>query len=148
MAVEDHPDVQVFDEIEQIEFLVRNAIRRILPVGLNYPQYEVLNLLFRRGDDLTPGEIARALQLTKSSLTHTLQRLTARKLVRVETSASDGRQKRILLTPDGRQAYGQTMAAIRPKLEGLRDGFTQKEFREALPFLKALRVWLGDKAQG
>ncbi len=148
MAVEDHPDVQVFDEIEQIEYLVRNTIRRILPVGLTYPQYEVLNLLFRRGDDLSPGEVARALQLTKSSLTHTLQRLAARKLARIETSATDGRRKRILLTPEGRQAYAQTMAAMRPKLEGLRDGFTQKEFREALPFLKALRTWLGDKAKG
>ena len=27
-----------------------------------------------------------------------------------------------------------------------RDGFTQKEFREALPFLRALRVWMADQA--
>jgi hypothetical protein len=36
------------------------------------------------------------------------------------------------------------MAAIRPKMERLRDGFTSKEFREALPFLRALRTWLGE----
>ena len=29
-------------------------------------------------------------------------------------------------------------------MEGLRDGFTPKEFREALPFLRALRTWLSD----
>jgi hypothetical protein len=35
---EDHPDVQVFDEIRYIEHLVRTAIARKLPVGLNYLQ--------------------------------------------------------------------------------------------------------------
>lgn len=141
---EDHPDVQVFDEIRYIEHLVRTAIARKLPVGLTYPQFEVMNLLSRRGDGITPLDIARALQMTKSGLTNTLQRLCARKLIRVEYCEADGRRKRIWLTPDGKQAYGQSIVAIRPRMESLRDGFTQKEFREALPFLKALRTWLGE----
>ena len=141
---EDHPDVQVFDEIRYIEHLVRTAIARKLPVGLTYPQFEVMNLLSRRGDGVTPLAIARALQMTKSGLTNTLQRLAARKLIAVDNCQSDGRKKRIWLTPEGRLAYGQSMAAIRPKMESLRDGFTQKEFREVLPFLKALRAWLGE----
>ncbi len=79
---EDHPDIQVFDEIRYIEHLVRTAIARKLPVGLTYPQFEVMNLLSRRGDGITPLAIARALQMTKSGLTNTLQRLHARKLIR------------------------------------------------------------------
>ena len=142
---EDHPDVQVFDEIGIIAYLVRTAIARKLPVGLNYPQFEVMNLLARRGDGISPMQIAQALQTTKSGLTNTLQRLCARKLVRVEACEADGRRKRVWLTPEGRQAYQQALAAIRPNLEHLRDGFTQKEFREALPFLRALRRWLSEK---
>ena len=142
---EDHPDVQVFDEIRYIEHLARTAITRKLPVGLTYPQFEVMNLLARRGDGVTPVAIARALQMTKSGLTNTLQRLAARKLVEVEGCQSDGRKKRIWLTPAGRTAYGQAMAALRPKMESLRDGFTSKEFREALPFLRALRTWLSER---
>jgi len=141
---EDHPDVQVFDEIRYIEHLVRTTIARKLPVGLTYPQFEVMNHLSRRGDGVTPLEIARALQMTKNGLTNTLQRLHARALIRVEHCSTDGRRKRIWLTAEGRQAYAQSMAAIRPKMEDLRDGFTQKEFRDALPFLKALRTWLGE----
>lgn len=141
---EDHPDVQVFDEIRYIEHLVRTAIARKLPVGLTYPQFEVMNHLSRRGDGVSPLSIAQALQMTKNGLTNTLQRLHARELVRVEHCENDGRRKRIWLTPQGRQAYHQSMVAIRPKMESLRDGFTQKEFREALPFLKALRSWLGE----
>jgi DNA-binding MarR family transcriptional regulator len=141
---EDHPDIQVFDEIRYIEHLVRTAIARKLPVGLTYPQFEVMNLLARRGDGITPLAIARALQMTKSGLTNTLQRLHARKLIRVEHCEADGRRKRIWLTPDGKQAYVQSMVALRPRMESLRDGFTPKEFREVLPFLKALRTWLGE----
>jgi DNA-binding MarR family transcriptional regulator len=141
---EDHPDVQVFDEIRYIEHLVRTSIARKLPVGLTYPQFEVMNLLARRGDGITPLAIARALQTTKSGLTNTLQRLAARKLIQVENCQSDGRKKRIWLTREGRAAYGQCMTAIRPRMDRLRDGFTQKEFRDVLPFLKALRTWLGE----
>src|SRR5579864_5285620 len=127
---EDHPDVQVFDEIRYIEHLVRTAIARKLPVGLTYPQFEVMNLLSRRGDGITPREIASALQTTKSGLTNTLQRLCALKLVRVEICANDARRKRIFLSPEGRAAYAQCMVSIRPRMDRLRDGFTQQEFRE------------------
>ncbi len=142
---EDHPDVQVFDEIRYIEHLVRTAITRKLPVGLNYPQFELLNLLSRRGDGSSPAQIAQALQMTKSGLTNTLQRLCARKLIEIEDCCADRRRKRIWLTPGGRAAYAQAMAGIRPQIDSLRDGFTQKEFREALPFLRALRAWFAEK---
>ena len=141
---EDHPDVQVFDEIGHIAYLVRSAIARKLPDALNYPQFEVLNLLARKGDGVSPMQIAQMLQVTKSGLTNTLQRLCGGGLILVETCQSDARRKRIWLTAEGRRTYGQALSAIRPNMEHLRDGFTQKEFREALPFLRALRRWLGE----
>ncbi|MFL5295638.1 MAG: MarR family winged helix-turn-helix transcriptional regulator [Phenylobacterium sp.] len=143
-APEDHPDVAVFDEIGLIAYMVRSAIARKLPDGLNYPQFEVLNLLARRGDGMPPMQIAQALQIAKSGLTNTLQRLCAGGLILVETCEADGRRKRIWLTAEGRQAYARALVAIRPNMEHLRDGFTQKEFQEALPFLRALRRWLAE----
>ena len=142
---EDHPEVQVFDEIALIEHGVRTAISRALPVGLSYPQYEVLNLIARRGEDITPAYIAGSLKMTPGAITNTLQRLEAVNLIAVEPCAVDRRRKRVRMTPDGREAYGRSMAAIRPKVEKLRDGFTQKEFREALPFLRALRIWMTEQ---
>ena len=145
-SVEDHPEVQVFDEISLIEHGVRMAISRALPVGLTYPQYEVLNLIARRGDDLSPAFISNSLKMTPGAITNTLQRLEAVKLIVVEQCEADRRRKRVRMTPAGREAYVRSMAAIRPKVEKLRDGFTQKEFREALPFLRALRVWMTELA--
>ena len=143
-VIEEHPEVQVFDEISLIEHGVRVAITRALPVGLTYPQYEVLNLIARRGEDLTPALIAEALKMTPGAITNTLQRLECTNLVLVEPCAADRRKKRVRMTAEGREAYARSMAAIRPKVEKLREGFTQKEFREALPFLRALRVWMSD----
>jgi DNA-binding MarR family transcriptional regulator len=141
---EDHPDVAVFDEIGLIAYMVRTVIARKLPAELNYPQFEVLNLLARRGDGMSPLQIAQALQVTKSGLTNTLQRLCARGIILVETCESDARRRRIWLTAEGRKSYAQALSAIRPNMEHLRDGFTQKEFRDALPFLRALRRFLAD----
>ena len=143
-APEDHADVQVFDEIRHIEHLARGAIAERLPAGLTYPQFEVLNLLARRGDGLTPAEIADALRATRSGFTNTLQRLRAHDLVREAPCAADGRRKLIRLTAEGRAAYARALAAIRPRMESLRAGFTQATFREALPFLRALRARLGE----
>ncbi len=143
-VIEEHPEVQVFDEISLIEHGVRTAISRSLPVGLSYPQYEVLSLIARRGEDLTPAAIANALKMTPGAITNTLQRLEGAKLVSVEPCVADRRKKRVRMTADGREAYARSMAAIRPKVEKLREGFTQKEFRDVLPFLRALRIWMTD----
>src|SRR5215470_10142637 len=98
---EDHPDVAVFDEIGSIAYLVRTVVARKLPLSLNYPQFEVLNLLARRGDGMSPMQIAQTLQITKSGLTNTLQRLCAQGQILVETCESDARRKRIWLSAEG-----------------------------------------------
>jgi DNA-binding MarR family transcriptional regulator len=145
--VEEHPEVQVFDEIGMIECGVRTIISRCLPVGVTYPQFEVMNHLVRRGEGQTPAQIALALQMTPGAITNTLQRLDVTGLARIEPDAADRRKKRVSLTPAGRAAYQRAMASLKPRMESLREGFTKKEFREALPFLRALRAWLHETAR-
>ena len=140
----DRPEIRVFDEIGAIEYLLRASITRRLPVGLTYPQYEVLNYLIRRGEPCTPARIAKALLMTKGAITNTLQRLEIRDLVRIAADKHDRRKKQVSVSRQGLAAYGQAMAALRPQLENLRGGFTEREFREALPFLRALRTWLAE----
>jgi DNA-binding MarR family transcriptional regulator len=146
-VAEEHPEVQVFDEISLIEVGVRTVITRCLPVGLTYPQFEVMNYLMRRGEGQAPAKIAQALQMTPGAITNTLQRLEATGLAAVEPDASDGRKKRVNLTPEGRDAWYRSMAAIKPRMASLREGFTSKEFREVLPFLRALRCWMLETAK-
>jgi DNA-binding MarR family transcriptional regulator len=143
-VVEEHPEIQVFDEIGLIECGIRTIVTRCLPLGLSYPQFEVMNHLARRGEHQTPAQIAAALQMTPGAITNTLQRLEATGLAAVQPHPKDRRKKCVAMTPAGRQAYQRAMAAIKPRMSSLREGFTQKEFRDALPFLRALRAWMED----
>jgi DNA-binding MarR family transcriptional regulator len=146
-VAEDHPEIQVFDEIGLIECGVRTIITRCLPLGVTYPQFEVMNHLARRGEHQTPAQIAGALQMTPGAITNTLQRLEATGLAVVAPHPKDRRKKCVAMTPAGRQAYQRAMAAIKPRMANLREGFTQKEFRDVLPFLRALRAWMEDTAK-
>jgi DNA-binding MarR family transcriptional regulator len=142
----DHPVVQVFDAVRHIDNEVRAAFIEVLPRGLTFAQYEVIDFLERRGDGAAPADIARGVHAAKSGLTNTLQRLEAAGLVRVQASPEDGRRKQVWLTAQGRAAYAQTLAGIRPRLEHLKDALTTEEFRAALPFLRALQDWFEEKA--
>ena len=48
------------------------------------------------------------------------------------------------LTEAGARAYEAGLMALRPRMEGLREAFTDAEFEAALPFLRALRVWMDE----
>jgi DNA-binding MarR family transcriptional regulator len=142
--VQDRPDIQVFTEIGIIEHLMRTAVVKSLPPGMTYPQWEVLVHFSRMGDDQTPAQLARGLQVTKGAITNTLQRMEASGLVEITADAHDGRKKRIKVTRKGASCYAEMLRLVRPHLDQLRGGFTDAEFETALPFLRALRVWLDE----
>jgi MarR family transcriptional regulator, organic hydroperoxide resistance regulator len=70
-------------------------------LGLTYPQYLVMLVLWER-DDLMVSEIGGLLQLDSGTLTPLLKRLEAAGLVRRSRDTADERQVRIALTPEGR----------------------------------------------
>lgn len=70
-------------------------------LGLTYPQYLVLNVLWRE-DSQTVGRIADALALESSTLTPLLKRLEAGGLVRRARNPDNERQVVVALTDAGR----------------------------------------------
>ena len=141
---QDRPDIQVFTEIGIIAQLVRAAVAKKLPDGVSNAQFELLQHLTRTGDGKTPAEIARALQLTKGAITNTLQRMEGEGYLLVLADVGDRRKKRVKLTRAGLDLHGTILKLIKPNTDALRDGFTENEFRDALPFLKALRSFMDD----
>jgi DNA-binding MarR family transcriptional regulator len=79
-----------------------NALYRPLldPLGLTYPQYLVLLLLWER-DSRTVGELGTALDLDSGTLSPLLKRLEGAGLVIRERSAGDERVVVVRLTPGG-----------------------------------------------
>lgn len=135
-----------FNEIGILDQLSRSAFERVMPGALTLPQFSVLNHLVRLGDGKTPGDLARAFQVTKGAMTNTLGRLEDAGLIRIAPDAEDGRSKRVLLTPAGRRMRARAIAALDPFFARLVKDFPMREFEAALPFLKRLRAYL-DRAR-
>jgi DNA-binding MarR family transcriptional regulator len=70
-------------------------------LGLTYPQYLVLNVLWRE-DEQTVGGLADRLALESSTLTPLLKRLEAAGLVRRTRNPDNERQVVVALTAEGR----------------------------------------------
>ncbi|MEQ1955131.1 MarR family transcriptional regulator [Mesorhizobium sp. CN2-181] len=71
-------------------------------LGLTYPQYLVLNVLWRE-DELTVGNIAERLALESSTLTPLLKRLETAGLLRRTRNPANERQVVVALTDTGRE---------------------------------------------
>lgn len=141
-TLQDRPDVEVFSEIGVIEHHLRMAVSRHLPEGMTYAHFEVLNHLIRHGDGVTPAELAQVLLMSKGAITNVLQKMAAHKRVCVLADTGDRRKKRVRVTREGLEAYNWVLQTIKWKSDALRGAFTESEFRDALPFLRALRSFL------
>lgn len=117
---------------------IQRAYKPLLDaLGLTYPQYLALNVLWR-ADGQTVGALAEQLALEPSTLTPLIKRLEAAGLVRRTRNPEDERQVLVALTDPGRaledragclgqallEASGQSPAALgdlNGKIKELRD---------------------------
>jgi DNA-binding MarR family transcriptional regulator len=133
---------RVMNEIGIIDQLGRTIFERAMPHGLTVSQFVVLNHFVRLGGDRSPIELARALQVTKATMTSTLQRLEAKGFIGVSPDPEDGRAKRIAITAKGRKARVQAIASIADDLAAIERMIGARELEAALPFLVNLRAFL------
>ncbi|MGN9804145.1 MULTISPECIES: MarR family winged helix-turn-helix transcriptional regulator [Micromonospora] len=94
-------------------------------VGLTYPQYLVLLVLWEREDAPTVSELGAALRLDSGTLSPLLKRLEAAGLVVRSRSARDERRVEVGLTADGR-ALRQRMDEV-PLQVARATGLTEAE---------------------
>ncbi|WP_299202057.1 MarR family transcriptional regulator [uncultured Tateyamaria sp.] len=133
---------EVFNEIGIIEQLSRAILEARLPHGLIAPHFSVLNHLTRVSDGRTPMEMARAFQVPKTSMTHTLKGLEAHGLVETRPNPEDGRSKRVWLTQAGRDLRAEVIAALGPDFAKLAREFDVARLVEIRPVLSDLRAYL------
>lgn len=138
MSQQDPPIFALLNEIGIIEQLARNRFERSQTDGLRLPHFSVLNHLVRLGDGRGPAQMARAFEVTKATMTNTLQRLEARGFIRIEADPGDARAKRVYLTESGRarreRAVQDAVASLTPVMQEM--GVMPPEL---LPALAALR---------
>ena len=136
------PAFAFFNEVGIIEQLSRAMFEARLPDGLIVPHFAVINHLMRLGDGRTPLAIARAFQVPKTSMTHTLAGLEKHGFVRTAPNPDDGRSKCVFLTDAGRAFHGEAIGALAPDIAEMLESIPAEDIRAALPLLVRVREYL------
>jgi MarR family transcriptional regulator, organic hydroperoxide resistance regulator len=111
------------------------------PLGLTYPQYLALLVLWER-DGLAVGELGERLFLDSGTLTPLLKRMEAAGWLQRERAAEDERRVIVTLTPAGRALRQQARAV--PRALAKASGCSAQELVELTQRLQHLRAQLID----
>lgn len=100
-------DEQLCFALYSTQLALNKVYRRLLsPLGLTYPQYLAMLVLWER-DSVTVSEIGERLYLDSATLTPLLKRLEAQGLITRTRGSHDERQVVIELTREGRELKAQ-----------------------------------------
>ncbi len=116
MKDEDPVHFRLFNEIGIINQLAQNIFEGVMPDGMTLAQFIVLNHFVRLGGSKAPAELARVFQVTRGTMTSTLQKLEAKGLVAIKADRSDGRAKLVSLTAAGRSMRNTCLKRLEPEL--------------------------------
>ncbi len=132
----------LFNEIAIIDQLGRAMLEARLPDGLIQPHFAVVSHLIRVADGCTPLELARAFQVPKTTMTHTIAGLERHGLVEVRPNPDDGRSKRVWLSPAGRAFRDRAILDLAPIFERLKAALPPEAAAAMMPGLETLRMFL------
>lgn len=133
---------RLFNEIGIIEQLSRTMFEARLPPGFVLAQFSVLNHLVRVGDGRTPLAIARAFQVPKTSMTHSLSVLERQGLISIRKNPKDGRSKLVHITDAGRKFRQDAIDSLAPDLKRIAAAVPPDIVARLLPDLEVLRKFL------
>jgi DNA-binding MarR family transcriptional regulator len=134
----------LFNEIGILAQLSAALFEAKMPEGYLISQFAVLNHLIRVKDGRTPMDLARAFQVPKTTMTHTLGLLEKRGHIRLEVNPKDGRSKLVWLTEAGRQFREAALAAAAPEMAALARAFSPERAAALVPELANLRKILDE----
>ena len=114
------------------------------PLGLTYPQYLVMLVLWET-DDVSVGELGHRLSLDSGTLTPLLKRLESAGFITRQRDRQDERRVRVQLTPAGRALKAQALAV--PQAVACASGCALDELITLTQRLKQLRDNLSQHAE-
>ncbi len=133
---------QFFTEVGILNQLSRTGFEEHLPKGITLAHFSVLNHLVRLGNGQTPLQIAKAFQLPKTTMTHTLSVLEKRGLIVMRPNPDDGRSKAVTLTDLGRKFRDDAVTSSALYFASFAKRFPPERLKEVLPLLAEMRGFL------
>ena len=135
--------VALFSEIFTADQLARNRLSKALPKGMELSHLAVLNHLARIDGERTAAQLASAFHLTRGAMSNTLAKLEWAGHVHIRPDWDDARRKFVSISPSGRRARDEAIAAISPIIAQVVEEIGPDRVRAALPVLRELRERLG-----
>ncbi|GAB3738329.1 MarR family winged helix-turn-helix transcriptional regulator [Microlunatus parietis] len=111
-------DVSVLQVIGRVLRTAERTEQRLAaalaPLGLSYPDFDVINTLRRRNDPdgTQPRDLARSALITSGAMTARLDRLVAAGLVQRDADPDDRRAIRVRLTRKGERLAARALDAV------------------------------------
>jgi DNA-binding MarR family transcriptional regulator len=137
------PDIdqlfRYFSEVMILSHLATTAFEAAMTDGMTMAQFGVLNHLQRVGNGQTQGEVARAMQVRKSTMTSMLRGLSEAGHVTVTPDLVDRRTKRVHITPAGQAARLAAIKAVTPEMEAIGREVQPQDVTAGLPALERVR---------
>ncbi|WP_081963826.1 MarR family transcriptional regulator [Hoeflea sp. BAL378] len=128
-----------FSEVSKICQLCTTLVGKMLPDGVHPSHFAIILHLVRSGDGITPLNLASAMNLSKATISHSIQVLEKRGYIETKPCEHDARSKQVFLTDAGRAFCDEAInAAARTFHHILRDEDRQI-MTDALPGLAAIR---------
>lgn len=145
-TMSDQLAVALFSEIFVADQLARSKVAKALPKGMELSHFSVLNLL-ARGGEKSPGELARAFNVTRGAMTNTIGKLEWAGHVHVRPDWDDARRKHVSISPAGIRARDAAFSVIESILEEAVNAVGRDKVRNALPVIRDLRRQLIDEGK-
>lgn len=126
--------------ISQALGLYRQRINALLAqhrIDLTSEMVTVLRVLWQR-EGRKQQEIADLLHKDKASITKVIHNMEKRGLVARLADEADARNKKIMLTAEGRALKEKVLPVLDPFLDGVTSGFDEKELAAARAVLSAI----------
>lgn len=118
MSIENDPLFAFVTEVNIVSQLAETAFERVLPADITMAQFAVLDHFVRtKAQTRGPAELARLINVTKATMTSTLQRLEAKGLVAIVADPADKRAKKVSLTETGQAMRADCVAVLVPEFQ-------------------------------
>lgn len=133
---------RLFNEIAIIQQLSSTLLQSRLPKGMLVSHFSVLNHFMRVQNGQTPLALAKAFQVPKTTMTHTLAGLEKQALVELRPNPKDGRSKCVWITDAGRDFRNTAIASMTTDLLQLSATIPVDKVQQLLPALTEIRIYL------
>lgn len=134
-----------FHEACETAQLSEALVDKCLPDELHRSHFYILNHLVRGGDGETPLRITAAMQVTKTTISHSLAVLEKRGFIETRRSETDARSKLVFITEAGREFQKLVLGKVIKLYASILSEEDIRIMGEALPSLTLIRKLLDKK---